>query len=49
MRSEDEIRKHLEIRKDTFRKECFTCDTEDYCKESGYIEALEYVLQENNQ
>ena len=46
MRSKDEIRKYLEIREDTFRKNYFNLDIEEYCKEQGFIEALEWVLQE---
>lgn len=49
MRSKDEIRQYIEIRKDTFRKNYFNCEDEEYCKESGFIEALEWVLQEDNQ
>lgn len=49
MRSEDEIRKYLEIREDTLRKNYFNVDIEEYCKEQGFIEALKYVLQEDNQ
>lgn len=46
MKTEKEIRKYLEIRTNTLRKNYFNIDIEEYCKEQGFIEALEWVLEE---
>ena len=46
MKTEKKIRKYLEIREDTLRKNYFNIDIEEYCKEQGFIEALKWVLEE---